>query len=155
VKRLTACLLAALAASVSVAAEGADQRLGRLFFTPQQRATLDAGRSIAPAKPRRAARPSGPSEIRLDGIVTRSDGERTVWVNGRAYHNAAPSGVSVAPTADPARARVQVRTDRRPVEMRVGQQLDRAAGRVSEVYVRPRSPERAPRSDQPEDGNKQ
>lgn len=66
-------LLAAFAACVH--AEG----LGRLFTTPAQRAQLE----------RESVRQSGekswrPATLTLNGIVQRSDGARTVWINGVA-----------------------------------------------------------------------
>jgi len=101
----------------------ADEPIGRLFFTPQQRAALDAGRKIAESRPPGAAKRGTRKKqtIRLDGVVTRSDGERTLWINGRAYHGGAPAGVQVIPTPDPASVRVQKRAGGKSVELRVGQ----------------------------------
>lgn len=100
----------------------AGQELGRLFFTPQQRVALDAGRRIATTKPKgrttSAKRPV--REIRLDGIVTRSDGERTFWVNGRAYHNGQPSGLRVT-AVEPAAARIHVGESAKAIKLRVGE----------------------------------
>lgn len=59
--------------------------LGRLFFSPQERQQLDS--QGVPRQPEPAAAnapPDQPASIRLDGIVRRSDGSATVWVNGRA-----------------------------------------------------------------------
>jgi hypothetical protein len=139
-----------LALLAGAPAEAAEEALGRLFFTPQQRASLDAGRRIA-ARPKAESTPAPrrTRALRLDGIVTRSDGERTVWINGRAYHNAAPAGLEIAPTSDPARARINTRSDRKPVEMRVGQELDHPAGRVSEVYAPQRRSAPKSEADQP------
>jgi len=50
--------------------------LGRLFFTPEERAELDR----APTE-RIAA--DAPTTRTLDGIVRRSDGSATVWINGQ------------------------------------------------------------------------
>ena len=109
-------------AIATAAAQAADEGLGRLFFTPQQRAALDAGRRIAAAKPKAgttsAKRPV--RELRLDGIVTRSDGERTVWVNGRAYHDGQPAGLRVTPV-EPAAARIHVGESGRAIKLRVGE----------------------------------
>jgi hypothetical protein len=56
---------------------------GRLFYTPEQRAQLEAARTrnvtqAGPARPE-----AGPAPVRFDGIVIRSDGSGTRWVNGR------------------------------------------------------------------------
>ena len=77
-RTLTLCLSAAITlASASAAAQAP---LGRLFFTPEERAALDAGRP-------RHSEPAAAIELtprRLDGIVRRSDGRGTVWINGEA-----------------------------------------------------------------------
>src|SRR3954469_24034695 len=60
------------------------QEIGRLFFTPEQRASLDARRKArVPDKPAAAAVAASPT-LRLDGYVKRSDGRSTVWVNGES-----------------------------------------------------------------------
>ena len=71
---------------------GLAQELGRLFFTPEQRAALDARRRArVPDKP--AARRWSPRRRPLDGYVARSSGPSTVWVNGEPL----PEGSSDAP----------------------------------------------------------
>ena len=126
----TALLMLALLAPSLHAAEP----LGRLFFTPAQRNTLDAGKQLD--RPKKAG-PSvrGPRSVTLNGIVTRSDGESTVWVNGRALDGRTATGVSsTASGSDPAAARVKVRGARNTVQMRVGQRLERSTGRITEPY---------------------
>ena len=60
------------------------QELGRLFFTPEQRAALDARRKArVPDKPAAASAVEQPV-TRVDGAVRRSGGRSTVWVNGEA-----------------------------------------------------------------------
>lgn len=123
----------------------ADESLGRLFFTPKQRAALDAGAPIsrpAPkpaataAAPRRIAPPPAPRELRLGGVVTRSDGERTVWIDGKPYHRDQPDDVRIiTDMADPGAARVQPRGTKTPIEVRVGQTLNRRTGTVREPFV--------------------
>lgn len=62
-------------------ARAGENELGRLFYTPQQRAGLERRREhSAPSAPREQT-------IRLDGIVLRSDRRSTVWLNGRAVHD--------------------------------------------------------------------
>ena len=64
---------------------------GRLFYTPAQRTQLEQARvrnitqraTPAAATPQpRADRP--PAQLRYDGIVIRSDGQSTRWVDGKA-----------------------------------------------------------------------
>ena len=126
----TALLMLALLAPSLQAAEP----LGRLFFTPAQRNTLDAGKQLdVPKKAGPTVR--GPRTVTVNGIVTRSDGESTVWVNGRALDGRPAPGVSAtASGTDPAAARVKVRGARNTVQMRVGQRLQRSTGRITEPY---------------------
>jgi len=140
-------LIAALAAPVAAAAEP----LGRLFFTPAQRSALDAGKRLAasPAASKRAA-PRGPESVTLNGVVRRSDGEYTVWVNGRAVGKGGPPGVSAAPSANhPAAATIKLRGANAPVELRVGQRVERSAGGVSEAYLRRQRSTPEPKAKQP------
>jgi hypothetical protein len=97
------------------------QELGRLFFTPEQRAALDARRMA-----RVPDRPSAPTLIspttRLDGYVKRSDGLPTVWVNGESNQETAPGADGrVSVPAGESGARVQLRP---------GEVLDRSSGEV-------------------------
>lgn len=108
------------------------EELGRLFFTPEQRAALDARR-----KARVPDRPAMTSVVspttRLDGYVKRSGGRSTVFVNGEALLE----GTADAPVVDPERrgGRVPVTGgDGRPrVELRPGEVLDRDTGAVRDV----------------------
>ena len=68
---------------------------GRLFFTPAQRAQLEATRTRNAAPPgpgQQAASDSAPAPLRYDGVVIRSDGKTTRWVDGKAQRGG--SGVS-------------------------------------------------------------
>ncbi|MEX0959678.1 MAG: hypothetical protein WDZ63_10370 [Burkholderiales bacterium] len=134
-----------LVLGVTGQAIAAEEGLGRLFFTPKQRAALDAGAPIsrpapkpaaAATAPRRPAPPPAPRELRLGGVVTRSDGERTVWIDGKPYHRDQPDDVRIIiDMADPATVRVQPRGTQSPIEVRVGQTLDRRTGTVREPYA--------------------
>ncbi|HWM43192.1 MAG TPA: hypothetical protein VNP36_12190, partial [Burkholderiales bacterium] len=57
------------------------QEVGRLFFTPEQRAALDARRK-ARVPDKAAATVVASPTTRVDGYVQRSTGPSTVWVNG-------------------------------------------------------------------------
>jgi hypothetical protein len=56
---------------------------GRLFYTPEQRAQLEAARARNVTQVRQAGSEDGPPAVRFDGLVIRSDGAGTRWVNGR------------------------------------------------------------------------
>ena len=110
-----------------------DEPLGRLFYTDKERAALDANIARVAKKPVKAV-PVPPS-VTLNGIVTRSDGERTVWIDGRAYYQGNPDNIRVITHPDePGVAELKVPgvSKRRPV--RVGQQLDPASGKTFESF---------------------
>lgn len=119
-------LLLALAAPVAGA-----QELGRLFFTPDQRAALDARRKArVPDKPAAVPQAEQPT-TRLDGTVQRSGGKSTVWINGEA----------IPETPRGERARLQARDkvsiplgeSEQRRDLRVGETLDRGTGEVRDV----------------------
>ncbi|MEW6120727.1 MAG: hypothetical protein AB1593_11635 [Pseudomonadota bacterium] len=66
---------------------------GRLFYTPAQRAQLEStrARGTRPAPTDGPARQTVPP-LRYDGVVIRSDGRTTRWVDGRPQ--VGPSGVA-------------------------------------------------------------
>src|SRR4051812_23746051 len=74
---------------VAAHAAWAAQPIGRLFFTPAERAALDASRVQKPvpqaaAAQQEAAAARPPSQtITYSGIVRRSDGKSTLWLNNK------------------------------------------------------------------------
>ncbi|MEW6687771.1 MAG: hypothetical protein AB1452_01655 [Pseudomonadota bacterium] len=122
-------------ALLCAAAAAPAQELGRLFFTPDQRAALDARRKArVPDKP--AAAPVVEQPVtRVDGAVRRAGGRSTVWVNGQPIaEGAQPGAARLAPQgADPGRVSVPVGESQQRVELRVGETLDRGSGEVRDV----------------------
>ncbi|HQS82734.1 MAG TPA: hypothetical protein PKV42_09760 [Thiobacillus sp.] len=86
--RLWLILLLGLAASPAASSPAGP---GRLFFTPAQRAELERVRA-APAPRAQAAQSDQDAPLRFDGVVVRSDGKSTRWVNGRAQLGATGPG---------------------------------------------------------------
>jgi len=118
-------LVALLLASASPHAKAADD-LGRLFFTPEQRKTLDARRKArVPDKP--AAAIASPT-VRLDGYVKRSGGKSTVWVNSEPVESPAH-----LPESSEAPVAVSTGDGARPARLKPGETLDRGNGDVSDV----------------------
>lgn len=117
---------AALLLALSLIVPCADaQELGRLFFTPEQRAALDARRRArVPDKPAAAPAVLSPT-TRLDGFVRRSGGPPTVWVNGVPTEDSAPGS--------DARVAVPVGESGARVRLKPGQTLDRGTGEVRDV----------------------
>ncbi|MFZ2301182.1 MAG: hypothetical protein WAW10_04835 [Gallionella sp.] len=101
----------ALAALLFVATTANAGELGRLFFTPAQRAQLEYGQS----------QNTGPGEksrtITVNGIVQKQGGARTAWINGVPQHDGgnddrAPESLLVS---------TPVQSD--PVKVKVGQRV--------------------------------
>ncbi len=59
--------------------------LGRLFFTPQQRAALDRQRQLNPNFLANAT--DADTSLTINGEVRRSNGRSTRWINGEAQWN--------------------------------------------------------------------
>lgn len=131
---------------VSLAPAAQSQELGRLFFTPDQRASLDARRKArVPDKP--AAATVAAPVTRVDGYVKRSAGPATVWINGESVPENAPE----APRIDSARGAsgsvsISVGEAGGRVRLKPGESLDRGNGEVrdvigdGEIQVRRRAP---------------
>ncbi len=130
----TALTLAALLAALLGGGASA-QELGRLFFTPEQRAALDARRKArVPDKP--AATPQVESPItRVNGAVQRSGGRSTVWVNGEPIQEGAPAAAGqAAPSLEgPGRVSLPAGESAQRYDLRVGESLDRGSGEVRDV----------------------
>jgi len=107
------------------------QELGRLFFTPEQRAALDARRKArVPDKPTPTV--ASPT-TRLDGYVKRSAGPTTVWVNGEPLPESAPEAPRVGAGGDAGRVGVTVGEGGARVGLKPGEVLDRGSGEVRDV----------------------
>ena len=128
---------ALVAVGITLAGAGGAQaqELGRLFFTPEQRAALDARRKArVPDKP--AAAPVTESPVtRINGAVQRGGGKSTVWVNGEMIpEDAQADGARVTPRS-PKPGSVSIPAGEGPqrYDLRVGELLDRGSGEVREV----------------------
>ena len=129
-RRALAFVIAALLGAPSAGA----QELGRLFFTPEQRAALDARRKArVPDKP--AAVPQAESPVtRINGAVRRSGGKSTVWVNGEMIQEGAQADAAKLPPRDPGAGRVTLPAGEGVQRsLRVGESLDRCSGEVKDV----------------------
>ena len=85
------------------------EELGRLFFTPEQRAQLDYGYV-------RAARPDE-SALTLNGIVQRHEGKRTAWING------VPQQAGGSDEKSPESLSVPLPGQNKSVRLKVGQRV--------------------------------
>jgi hypothetical protein len=117
-------------------AQAAEERLGRLFHTPEQRRQLDHLRSLGAGRPGVEERPV----LRLDGVLRHPDGRVSTWINGQP----AQPGV-VAPGPGPGQARIATEAGK-TVDLRVGDSLpaggDTPEGLLGEGRVRRDEPRR-------------
>lgn len=119
--------------------------LGRLFFTPAQRAQLDRERTAAATLASRPvaqqAQPKAPPPkiMTLNGVVRRNDGQTTVWVNNRPIHERFGDAEISAGSIGREGVGVTLPASGRQVRLKVGQTVDATSGKVAESYDR-RSP---------------
>ena len=127
--------LVAVGIALAGAGSAQAQELGRLFFTPEQRAALDARRKArVPDKP--AAAPVTESPVtRINGAVQRGGGKSTVWVNGQMIpEDAQAGGARVTPRSpNPGSVSIPAGEGVQRYDLRVGESLDRGSGEVRDV----------------------
>jgi hypothetical protein len=118
----------------AAAAPALAQDLGRLFFTEEQRAALDARRrSRTPDKPVAPAVAS--PTTRVDGYVRRSGGPSTVWVNGESLGVEGRDAPRIESGQRDGRVSVPVGEGAGAVRfsLKPGQAIDRGTGEVRDV----------------------
>lgn len=119
-----ACLGAGLGASLAWSAETA--ALGRLFFTPERRIALERQRTHNVHQ----AQALQGTTMSLDGVVYRSSGKSTVWINQHPQNenDARRTGVTtILSPSDPGRALISPGEDV-PAKLKVGEAVNRATG---------------------------
>jgi len=134
------CALAAAATSVPAPAQ---ERLGRLFFTPAQRASLDVARSqraraaLSTEKPEQEAAPV-PQTITYNGVLRRSDGKTTVWINNQPVNDEESAGAAaiVGRVRPDGSVTLQVPQSGRSVILKPGQSVELLSGAVEEASSR-------------------
>jgi len=119
--------------------------LGRMFFTPAQRAQLDVARTqrarttLATEKTEevQTAAPV-PQTITYDGAVRRSDGKTTVFLNGRPVHDKEPAGgaIVVGRIRADGGVSLQMPQSGRTVELKPGQSIELLSGAIEESFSR-------------------
>jgi hypothetical protein len=97
----------------------AQENLGRLFFTEQQRQDLDRRRQ---ANIREAA-VIVESSVTVNGQVSRSSGRSTTWINGVPQE-------STRKPLDPARVTLPGGEGAPSVNLKIGQTLDKVRGEI-------------------------
>ncbi len=102
--------------------------LGRLFLTPAKRTQLEQQRAYNLEEQKTLEG----STVRLDGVIVRSSGKKTVWINGHPQHdNSNELGVS-AQVAPGNPGQVGISDGSTSTRLRVGQQINRATREVQD-----------------------
>lgn len=142
-------LVLLLAASATLnPGHAAERTFGRLFFSAEQRAQLDAGRKdalanlnrpVATIKAEPLPKAAPPKVVTLHGVVKRSDGESTVWVNGKAvsarFGEADIGAGSIATDS----VGLDLPGTKRRIRLKVGQSVEATSGTIEEGYRRRRT----------------
>ena len=116
---LMVLMLTLAAADASAQAE---PPIGRLFHTPQERQALDRLRQIGAAD----SLPGRTDTLTYDGVVRRSDGEVTTWINGQINHG-------VALQTRPGSSAATIRSDRGDSRLQVGDSFDLESGATEDL----------------------
>ena len=97
-----------------------EEKLGRLFFTPQQRIQLEQLEN----------KPKGETEIIIsdrivvNGIVQRNGGSRVVWINGMPQSRKSSNGISIERDIEPDSVPVKILGEDNSIRLKVGQSID-------------------------------
>ena len=138
---------ALIAVMLLVASSTAAAEIGRMFFTPAQRAALDAARKQnirvdigndetekPPTAP--AATAPVPQTVRLNGMIQRSDGKNTVWLNNKPITDQHAGGMNFSTNRNDTRVKLQLPEGGRSMDLKVGQTAEIVSGTIEENYNR-------------------
>jgi hypothetical protein len=112
--------------ALTSAAPNQDNAPGRLFFTPERRAALDRQRELKIQEVQTVQSET----LRLDGVVQRTGGRNTYWINGRLQTESAAqtSGVSIGvKPRNPGSAEIRL-GDEPATPVNVGEAINRTTG---------------------------
>ena len=124
-------LMALLLASAQAPAASAEEALGRLFFTPERREALDRQRQLNIQDTRQV---NEDPTLTINGIVTRSSGKRTSWINGASQNeNELSGGTIVRPSGQGAGKVVVQAGDAPTANARVGETVNRNTGESTDL----------------------
>jgi hypothetical protein len=120
----------------------APEPVGRMFFTPGQRGSLDIARTqrarttLANERPTEETAPQA-QIVTYSGVVKRGDGKSTVWINGRSINDNEAIGGSVVGKIRPdGGITLSVPQSGRSVDLKPGQSIDLLSGTIEEGYSR-------------------
>ncbi len=105
------------------------QELGRLFFTPERRVALERQRTQNVQE----ARTLQGTTMSLDGVVYRSSGKATVWINQQAQteNDSSRTGVSAVVSGKTPSSALLSPGEEAPTQLKVGETVNRATGELN------------------------
>lgn len=112
-------------------AQAADP-VGRIFFTPEQRAQLDNLRTQKAVASRVRDEPV-PETVTYNGIVRRSDGKATIWINNEALSETDLRNRQSMIGRIGRDGRISLQSP--AVELKVGQSATTFSGKVDESFM--------------------
>jgi hypothetical protein len=106
---------------ILIAANAAQaEPLGRLFMTPEYRAALERQRQLDI----RDAQPFADTNVTVNGVVRRSSGHTTIWINQRPQHETMPDTGIAARVAPANPGQVTVAQGKTSATLRVGESIN-------------------------------
>jgi hypothetical protein len=122
------CVVSGLISAIMLAPAFAANvpELGRLFFTPDRRATMERQRL---SNVQEAQTLQG-TTMSLDGVVYRSSGKTTVWINhqDQTEGQSGRTGVSAVVSPKTPGSALLAPGEDTPTELKVGESINRATG---------------------------
>ena len=134
IKRLITILILTTVHTMSWAIEYDESALGPLFTTPIERQSIDnAKRDDVPQE---SLRRVTPTKVKINGIVIRSNGSSTAWVNGKQTSgNNTTAGVKVLTRAlSDKDKKIPVLVDGKSIKIKPGQSWSEESGTVVDNY---------------------
>jgi len=140
---LQAALLVAFAAISSLSW---GEPIGRLFFTPDERTNLDRARLTGGNTEQDSATEPQQETLTLNGIVKRSSGKTTEWINHTVQNesNFPPGSKMQISKSRLPNFPVLVQKSGKTVSLKVGQTLNIDSGEIRENYQLPSDKEAMP-----------
>ena len=104
------------------------EAIGRLFFTPERRTAMDRARQLNIQEQQQVAQSD---VVTVNGLVTRSSGKRTAWVNGVAISESSNATFRAVPAAGKPAVRVEA-NERPAMTVTVGTAVNRVTGETND-----------------------
>ena len=155
VRNLTTVALLSMLVIVEASAAG----LGRLFFTPDQRQQIDEVRDLydptrqeiiirrgQTVEPEVEAPPPPLPELMVNGLIRRSDGRSSAWINGTQLRTGEATADGIVLESDGGQVKFKLPSGTDTSAIKPGQMLDPNVGQVKEVYTYMSAAERARRA---------